>query len=514
MDAASHQPPLDPVAYSSLLAQQRARASQAEAKKNLGQFFTPQPIAAFMAALCTVETAELTVLDPGAGTGILSCALCLAQVDAKPKPRSIKLVAYEIDATVVADLEAAYAALRKALAKRRVKLSFEIRQSDFILDSALRAQRGALETFHVIIMNPPYFKVGKADPRALALPQVCHGQPNIYALFMAQAAQLLLPGGQLISITPRSFASGEYFRKFRSFMFRSLRPDRLHLFQRRDRAFKEDSVLQESVISRFVKDVQAKRSPMLAITSSHGVDDIGQSQSLLLPLSRVLDQASAAQVLRMPANAKEVEALSRLEGFDNTLQSLGCSVATGRIVAFRCQAWMRDEAGSSGTTAPLLWLHNLRQLSVRWPQPLAGRPQHFAITAASQKLLIPAANYVIVRRFSAKEEPARIVAAPLEAAQLGSAWLGVENHINVITLPAHADTAVFASALAAYLNSQAVDEYVRVINGNTQIGAAELLALPAPSVAVLVELATAQVDRSNEHPALRGRRAASGIRLG
>ena len=64
------------------------------------------------------------------------------------------------------------------------------------------------EEFDVVISNPPYFKIGKADPCATAASIVVHGQPNIYALFIAVGATLLRQGGDFITITPRSFASG------------------------------------------------------------------------------------------------------------------------------------------------------------------------------------------------------------------------------------------------------------------------------------------------------------------
>ena len=44
-----------------------------EHKTCLGQYFTPYPIARFMASLFPVTDQKIRLLDPGAGIGALSC---------------------------------------------------------------------------------------------------------------------------------------------------------------------------------------------------------------------------------------------------------------------------------------------------------------------------------------------------------------------------------------------------------------------------------------------------------
>jgi len=52
-------------------------SSSQEYRKERGQFFTPPEVATFMAELSANQRESPTrILDPGAGLGILSCAVC------------------------------------------------------------------------------------------------------------------------------------------------------------------------------------------------------------------------------------------------------------------------------------------------------------------------------------------------------------------------------------------------------------------------------------------------------
>jgi adenine-specific DNA-methyltransferase len=110
------------------------------------------------------------------------------------------------------------------------------------------------------------------------------------------------------------------------------------------------------------------------------------------------------------------------------------------------------------------------------------------VHACAGKLLVPTANYVLLRRFSAKEEPRRLTAAPLLARDCSTTHIGLENHLNYICLPREGLATEEARGLAALLNSQVLDEYIRVVSGNTQVSATELRALPLPSRGFIVRL--------------------------
>lgn len=161
------------------------------------------------------------MLDPGAGLGMLSAAVC-ERVIPLTKPRQLEIHAYETDLTLLSSLETTLLECRDRLADYGHKLEYYIHPTDFILDGPCVYDPNGLfvinaeANFDAVVMNPPYKKIGKSSDYAQAMMNsiVC-GQPNLYTSFMSLGASVLKPGGQFVAISPRSFANGPYFRSFR-----------------------------------------------------------------------------------------------------------------------------------------------------------------------------------------------------------------------------------------------------------------------------------------------------------
>ena len=64
---------------------------------------------------------------------------------------------------------------------------------------------------------------------------------------------MLVNGGELVAITPRSFCNGPYFKPFREDFLETMSLRRLHVFKSRSAAFSRDAVLQENIIFHAVK---------------------------------------------------------------------------------------------------------------------------------------------------------------------------------------------------------------------------------------------------------------------
>lgn len=182
----------------SLSLQRRYEArTSAEERKRRGQFFTPPSVAAFMASLLARFSKHVRVLDPGAGTGTLSAAVC-EHILRLRSTRCIHLTLYEDDPNAVPLLAENMAYCRAALEHAGHEMSYTIHESDFILartpdsiaEPTLFDACAPLEPFDAVIMNPPYFKISGGSEYARVMDRIVHGQPNIHVLLMALAAKV------------------------------------------------------------------------------------------------------------------------------------------------------------------------------------------------------------------------------------------------------------------------------------------------------------------------------------
>ena len=98
-------------------------------RKNYGQFFTSKETALYMASLFNIpKNDEISILDPGAGSGILSAALIehLCKLNVK----TVNLVCYENDDNIIELLEENLALIKSNV---EITLNYEIRRENYIL---------------------------------------------------------------------------------------------------------------------------------------------------------------------------------------------------------------------------------------------------------------------------------------------------------------------------------------------------------------------------------------------
>lgn len=482
-----------PSDFAARLVQELVDERPASARKAKGQFFTPPGVARFMGRLAVNAKRPGRILDPGAGTGILTAATCEV-LTAGSGPVHVDL--FEDDPLAAELCERALTHTSKwCETELGVQVTFEVNRADFIASHANQLHPGLYtdteeSPYDMAILNPPYFKLSKSDPRSVAASALVHGQPNIYALFMGIAVSLLDKTGVLVSITPRSFAHGDYFKRFRQHVFGLAVPEVVHLFRSRKDAFRSDAVLQETAVV-LLRRGEATQEGQVRISESAGVADIDTVEPRAVPLRDVIDLRSSDLTFRIPTSPSDDVIVDFLgENWCYTLRSMQLRVSTGPVVAFRSQECLCGSPGSD--TVAMLWLNNVRALEVEWPAPVPSKPQYIRNTPGCRRLLVSnEQNYVLLRRFTAKEESRRLTAAPLQAWQVPGDLVGLENHLNYIYRAGAGLMRDEVFGLAALLNSALLDRYIRISNGNTQVNASELRDLPLPSLDVIIGLGRA-----------------------
>lgn len=459
-------------------------------KKENGQYFTPTPIAHFMASFCTNLKNHIQILDPGCGTAVLSCSLIEHLVRNNNSLERIELIVYETDPALISYSERVMLFTKEYLKKRNIEFHYIIKVCDFVLDNSLilKNNNQSIEEFDVIISNPPYFKLSKGDPRAQSSQELVSGQPNIYSLFMGVASKLLKENGELIFITPRSFASGNYFKAFRKFFFNTVQIERIHLFDSRKDTFNRDSVLQETVI---IKAIKAEINPMhkVMISSSKGFEDIDNLSVRYFYSNELINLKSIEKILHLPTNDKEETVFRLVSQWTNKLIDYDIQISTGPVVSFRASKHIYIEyKNGSVYLAPLFWLHNVTKMGLTWPKEYKDKGQYISIEAESRPLLISNKNCVLLRRFSTKDDKSRLIATPYYAEYSKSNLIGIENKLNYIYKLRGEFNKNEVLGLSALLNSDLFDTYFQIFNGNVNVSATELREMNFPSWEFILHL--------------------------
>jgi len=462
-------------------------------RKKAGQYFTPAKISGFMARQYDdINKEEIRILDPGAGIGILESSFCEYLISMGIKAK-IVFDLYENDPGIIPLLVLNVTACREDMLSHGFDISFEVFEEDFILSNAARRSTHDInpkirrEGYDFVMANPPYYKLKKSSPQLVEITNIVAGPPNIYPLFMAVAAELLRDGGQMIVLTPRSYCSGAYYRKFRNWFLAFMKPYRIHVFESRREIFKEYDVLQENIVLNARKGLQAPKD--VTITISRGAPSGDEEQDALrIPYDRVIVKKHNDFVMRIPTSRLGESISAYIDDFKDNLNTLGFRASTGPVVPFRARDFLSIETVTSSAHSPLIWMHNIVDGVFRWPVERNNKSTAIKTSLESKTILVPNKNYVLVKRFSTKEGKQRVTAAVYLRNVVDSDHIGIENHVNYIHKRVGELTVDEAHGIAALLNSKLYNIYFQVMNGNTQVNASEINSLPLPSLGVIRQI--------------------------
>lgn len=449
-------------------------------RSELGQYFTPQSIAKFMASLFVLKGKDaINILDAGAGIGSLSVAFLERLLGTEA--REVNLTAYEIDEELIRTLSEGLESYKTAFVQSGRSLDIKVVQEDFIQDAVVQLCTDTNMPFNYAILNPPYYKVNSNSSHRKLLRKVRIETVNLYSAFVALALKLLSPGGQLVAIIPRSFCNGPYYKPFRVQLFSEAAVNHIHLFETRNKAFGEDGVLQENIIIHLTKGaVQGE-----VTLSSSACGNFEEYQEWAVPFKEIVKKDDPEHFIHIPGFEQE-SALDISENIRFSLADLGLKVSTGPVVDFRVKEYLRKMPEKN--TAPLIYPAHFGEWTINHPISKFKKYNAIEVGEATTKWLYPSGYYTLIRRFSSKEEKRRIVSRVIQPEDIGGDDIGFENHLNVFHSGKKGLPKKMAFGLAVYLNSTFVDEYFRLFSGHTQVNATDLKLMKYPSKESLIKL--------------------------
>ena len=158
----------------------------------------------------------------------------------------------------------------------------------------IRLSRGSRYTH--AILNPPYKKINSASAHRALLSSIGLETVNLYSGFVGLAIDLVEDGGEIVAIIPRSFCNGPYYQPFRRFMLDRAAIRQIHLFDSRNKAFKDDGVLQENIIIHLARG--ASQGDVIISTSED--DRFSDYKTRTHPFRQIVSPDDPDQFIHIP----------------------------------------------------------------------------------------------------------------------------------------------------------------------------------------------------------------------
>ncbi|SFS83799.1 adenine-specific DNA-methyltransferase [Zhouia amylolytica] len=453
-----------------------------EDKKILGQYFTDSPIAQFMSSLIDDEVLnpdKVKLLDCGAGHGILTVSTAFHLLN--KGINNIDATLYEIDEQIISNLSEVLEELKAIFAKEKKIFNYNIINDDFV---TLRPDLNTETKYDLAVINPPYFKYSvKESIYAKKTTDLFKGDPNIYASFVAITLSALEANGQLVAITPRSFLNGLYFKGFRKYLLDNALLELIHIFKSRKEVFTDSDILQENVIFKLIKNGQELDE--ITISSCNNITDLNTPNIRVYPKDIIIDTSNNESIIRIPETEKDFQILQQAERLPSTFEEEGYFISTGPVVEHRTKEYLTSKH-SQEKQVPLIKAHNVFINGIIW-NGNNKKDISFNLLENFEKHLVPNIRYVILKRFTSKDENRRLVAGvyiPIRNLK----QIGITNKLNYIGRKNSTLSEEEANGLSILFNSTFMDDYYRCISGNTQVNATDIRIMKIPTREQIIQL--------------------------
>ena len=445
----------------------------------LGRLFTKKDTAALMADMLNIDAgkAVYTVLDPGAGTGILAAAAVEAICKRAPLAKQIFVTCYENNPVFLPML---YDNLERIRKKCRhdfgVKLFVTVYEENYLTDSKKHYtvdffNNVVMDKFDIIIANPPQDLIEKGSAEAETVGGVTQLKINAAYLFAKLAASHLEEGGSLVTVLPTQVASASQLTSFRQEMAAKLSLSAIHLFVAPQKNIKRAVPLKKNIVLAYAN---APHSETIKITTS---TDSGKELTTLPPLDYgfVVDEKDGT--LTLPKSVEDTNIVRHISRQPETLSSLGLKMSTGLVIDSKCEGLLFTEQVKG--SLPLIRPSAIKNGQINFPQPVKRQ----YIAPIDQRLIQKNKNMIIIKRVPAKSDERFVNSAIYMAAQLPSyRYISTHNKVNFIDTKDKTDelSPRLAFGLFALLNSTIYDRYISIVSKSKQINSKEMRDLPLP----------------------------------
>ena len=183
---------------------------------------------------------------------------------------------------------------------------------------------------------------------------------------MALSLEMLKPKGEMIFITPRSFCSGLYFKKFRRWLISNGVVDSIHVFDSRKSVFGDMNVLQENVIVKMIAENPTVSKPRQATVSVCFDSKFENINSISFDYEDLFHKKNGDIFIKIPSKQSDIGVQHAISSWGCSVDSLGLKASTGPVVSFRAKDFL-NEKNNDKKCVPLLWMHNLKGFNIEWP---------------------------------------------------------------------------------------------------------------------------------------------------
>ena len=444
----------------------------------LGRIFTKKDTARLMASMLDIDEGKtaFTVLDPGAGTGILSAAVVEEICRRAPLCKQIFLSCYEVCEEFIPMLEDNLERIRKKCRHDyNVKLYVSIYNENYVVDAKNHYTVTFFDTvedkYDIIICNPPTELIEKGSDEALNAGGVTQLKISAAFLFARMASRHLEEGGQLVITLPTTYASASQLTSLRREMAQKLAVNKIHLFVGKQKNESRAIPLKKNFIISYTK---TDKPETVSITTS---TDTGKNVSAPSALAYSFVVDSETGMLTLPKSAEETKIVTYISSFPETLASLGLKMSTGLVIDSKCEGLLFSEPIKS--SVPVLRAATMNGGGVEFPQPIKRQ----YIAPVSPSLIQKNKNMIIIKRIPAKSDERFVNSAIYMASQLPAyKYISTHNKINFIDTKDKNEemSARFAFGLFALLNSTIYDRFISIVSKSKQINSKEMKTLPLP----------------------------------